>query len=124
MNFFALFSDDEVLDKDEFRRFYKEFVGVSADLETVTNEGFRVMTAVSTTATTKHSNEHCSFSIAISQFQGGDYKFNYEQYCFIFANFLLGKGKYGPGKYIFGCFDNSEIGQAYEVSYNDEEDED
>ena len=41
----------------------------------------------------------------------------------MFANFLLGRGKYGPGKYLFGCFDNSEIGETYQVKYNDDDDE-
>ena len=40
---------------------------------------------------------------------------------FCFANFLLAKGIYGPGKYIFGVFDNSEIDGTYKVIYNVED---
>ena len=38
---------------------------------------------------------------------------------FAFANFLLGKGIYGPGKYLYGTFDNREIDETYKVEYND-----
>ena len=38
---------------------------------------------------------------------------------FAFANFLLAKGIYGPGKYLFGTFDNREIDETYKVVYND-----
>jgi hypothetical protein len=37
---------------------------------------------------------------------------------FGFANFLLGRDIYGPGKYIFGVFDNRELNQAFKVKYN------
>ena len=37
---------------------------------------------------------------------------------FCFANFLLGKDIYGPGKYIFGVFDNSDIDKKFKVKYN------
>ena len=39
---------------------------------------------------------------------------------FCFANFLLGKGIYGPGKYLFGTFDNREIDEKYKVVYTEE----
>merc|ERR1712179_182736 len=39
------------------------------------------------------------------------------------ANFLLGKDIYGPGKYIFGVFDNREIDETFPVRYNDEDEE-
>ena len=29
---------------------------------------------------------------------------------------------YGPGKYIFGVFDNRELDHTYMVKYNDDED--
>merc|ERR1712136_562718 len=43
----------------------------------------------------------------------GDYKLTRENYDFVFANFLLGKDIYGPGKYIFGVFDNREIDETF-----------
>ena len=45
---------------------------------------------------------------------------NRTNYMFCFANFLLGKSIYGPGKYIFGVFDNREIDESYKVVYDDE----
>ena len=38
--------------------------------------------------------------------QNGDYKLDYKSYQLLFSNFLLGKTIYGPGKYLFGVFDN------------------
>ena len=55
--------------------------------------------------------------------QNGDYKLTRENYDFVFANFLLGKDIYGPGKYIFGVFDNREIDETFPVRYNDEDEE-
>ena len=49
----------------------------------------------------------------------GRYKLTRANYEFCFANFLLGKGIYGPGKYIFGVFDNSDIDTKYKVIYDD-----
>ncbi len=78
--------------------------------------------------------------------QGGDHKLTMENFNFCFANFLvsiannillqyhlakdklsttccfppvfyqLGRSIYGPGKYIFGCFDNSDIDETYQVT--------
>ena len=45
-----------------------------------------------------------------------------EHYFFCFANFLLGRDIYGPGKYIFGVFDNRELEQSYKVQYVEYED--
>ena len=56
-------------------------------------------------------------------FQGGDYILNLENYNFVFANFLLGRSIYGPGKYVFGVFDNSDMDKKFEVIYNVEEEE-
>ena len=55
--------------------------------------------------------------------QNGDYKLTRENYDFVFANFLLGKDIYGPGKYIFGAFDNREIDEIFPVKYNDDDEE-
>jgi len=87
---------DGVLSKQEMRNFYEVLIEVPQDeLDKVTNEGYRALTA------------------------DGRYKLTRANYEFCFANFLLGKGIYGPGKYIFGVFDNSDIDTKYKVIYND-----
>ena len=48
---------------------------------------------------------------------------NKENYNFVFANFLLGKDIYGPGKYLFGCFDNRELDETFPVRYNEDDEE-
>jgi len=53
-------------------------------------------------------------------FQNGDYQLTRENYNFCFANFLLGRTIYGPGKYIFGVFDNREMDEQFKIKYNDE----
>ncbi len=45
-----------------------------------------------------------------------------ENFNFCFANFLLGRSIYGPGKYIFGVFDNRDMDERYKVLYNLEDD--
>jgi len=49
----------------------------------------------------------------------GDYDLNLDNYCLLFANFLLGKTIYGPGKFIFGCFDNSDLSQKYQIIFEE-----
>jgi hypothetical protein len=39
-------------------------------------------------------------------FQFGNYPLDIDGYEQVFANFLLGKTPYGPGRFIFGCFEN------------------
>jgi|ERR1711951_21543 len=79
---------------DEVLSFYKEFVGLDKwRLEKVAKEGYRAMTA------------------------NGDYKLNRDNYMYCFANFLLGKSIYGPGKYIFGVFDNRELDETFKIIY-------
>jgi len=88
---------DGVLSEHEIRNFYDVLIEVPQDeLDKVTKEGYRAMTA------------------------GGKYKLTFDNYMYCFANFLLGKGIYGPGKYIFGVFDNSDIDTTYKVIYTDE----
>jgi len=91
---------DGVISKEELKSFYKHISGISdpTTLERTTNEGYRALTA------------------------NGDYKLNKQNYLFAFANFLLAKGIYGPGKYLFGTFDNREIDESYKVVYNDDSD--
>jgi len=91
--------NDGILAFNEFKNFYRDMVGIKdpVQLEKVCKEGYRAMTA------------------------NGDYVLNKANYDFVFANFLLGKDIYGPGKYLFGVFDNREIDETFPVSYNDEE---
>ena len=53
--------------------------------------------------------------------QNEGYMLNQENYLFCFANFLLGRDIYGPGKYIFGVFDNREMNEKYQIIYNEED---
>ena len=53
--------------------------------------------------------------------QNDGYMLNQENYLFCFANFLLGRDIYGPGKYIFGVFDNREMNEKYQIIYNEED---
>lgn len=86
---------DGIVNEKEIRNFYEGLIEVpKAELDKVTKEGYRAMTA------------------------DGRYKLTRDNYEFCFANFLLGKGIYGPGKYIFGVFDNSDIDMTYKVIYN------
>jgi len=86
---------------DEVQAFYRDMIGIKdpAALDKISKEGYRAMTA------------------------NGDYKLTRENYDFVFANFLLGKDIYGPGKYIFGVFDNREIDETFPVKYNDDDEE-
>merc|ERR1712064_103023 len=45
----------------------------------------------------------------------GDYKLNYKTYQLLFSNYLLGKTIYGPGKYLFGVFDNRDSVEQYKI---------
>lgn len=98
--FFEVIDRDEdgLLEFEELSNYYKGIVGVKVeDLYVVTKEGYRVLTA----------NE--------------GYLLNQENYLFCFANFLLGRDIYGPGKYIFGVFDNREMNEKYKIIYNEED---
>jgi len=63
-------------------------------LEKVATEGYRSMSA------------------------NGDYELDYQSYKLLFSNFLLGRTIYGPGKYIFGCFDNRDMNEPYKIVYD------
>jgi len=99
--FFKVIDRDEdgLLAFEEVKHWYKDLIGITnpATLDKVCKEGYRAMTA------------------------NGDYKLTKENFDFVFANFLLGKDIYGPGKYIFGAFDNREIDESFPVQYNDDE---
>lgn len=90
---------DGKLSYDEIRNFYKDMIEIDdpATLDKVSKEGYRAMTA------------------------NRGYELSRKNYMFCFANFLLGKSIYGPGKYIFGVFDNRELDEEYKVVYNDAE---
>jgi len=100
--FFKVIDRDEdgLLAYEEVKNFYKGCLGVDpSKLEKTCKEGYRAMTA------------------------NGDYRLTKNNYDFVFANFLLGKDIYGPGKYIFGVFDNREIDEKFPVKYNEDDEE-
>jgi len=79
---------------NELKHFYYEFTGLTGkELDDTSIEGYRAMTA------------------------NGDYNLTLENFRLLFVNFLLGKTIYGPGKYIFGCFDNTDMNTKYQVIY-------
>ena len=132
----TLLSGDGILSLEEYRAFYRDFVEVSPDkLDRVTQEGYRTMTAVkkkqkiSKKKSQKIAKKPCNFFFFVSPQppqpppQAGDHKLNQENFNFCFANFLLGRSIYGPGKYIFGVFDNSDMDEKFEVLYDEEEEE-
>ncbi|OWF37901.1 sarcoplasmic calcium-binding proteins I, III, and IV-like [Mizuhopecten yessoensis] len=76
--------DDGVLDAQEIREFYESFVKIpEAEAGELASRAFNEMTDY------------------------GRYPLTLDGYEQIFANFLLGRTKYGPGRYIFGCFEHS-----------------
>merc|ERR1712215_271271 len=84
-----------VISKSSLRNFYERFTGLSGqELEKVTENGYNNASA------------------------SGDYELNFDSYKLLFSNFLLGKTIYGPGKYIFGCFDNRDMDETYKVIYD------
>jgi len=84
-----------VISRDSLKNFYANFTGLKGEtLEKIATEGFRAMSA------------------------NGDYELDFDSYKLLFSNFLLGKTIYGPGKYIFGCFDNRDIEEKYKIIYD------
>ncbi|CAL1528614.1 unnamed protein product [Lymnaea stagnalis] len=57
-----------------------------------------------------HLDPQQAREIAINAYQqmtdGGRYPLNADSYEQLFANFLIGRTPYGPGRYIFGCFEH------------------
>lgn len=85
-------SSQGVITKEGLKKFYENFIGIKGkDLDDTAEIGFKIMTA------------------------NGDYELNEANYDLLFANFLLGRTIYGPGKYIFGCFDNSDSKNKYQL---------
>jgi len=84
-----------IISKSALKNFYERFTGLSGqELDKVTEEGYRTASA------------------------DGDYDLDFDSYKLLFSNFLLGKTIYGPGKYIFGCFDNRDMVEKYKVIYD------
>jgi len=80
--------------KEALRNFYAYFSGLQQEkLDQVSADGFRTISA------------------------NGDYEVDEETYKLLFSNFLLGKTIYGPGKFIFGCFDNRDMTQKYQIIF-------
>ena len=63
---------------------------------------------------------YLNYIIILSHFpspQSGDFPLTESVYLMTFANFLLGKTPHGPGKYIFGCFNNADVA-PFQVDYS------
>lgn len=85
---------DSVITRDSLKNFYINFSGLSpTEVEQVATDGFRTISA------------------------NGDYEVDMDTYKLLFSNFLLGKTIYGPGKFIFGCFDNRDMTQKYQIIF-------
>jgi len=81
-----------IITRDALRDFYVVFSGLDKDkVEQVATVGFKTISA------------------------NGDYEVDMDTYKLLFSNFLLGKTIYGPGKFIFGCFDNRDMTQKYKI---------
>jgi len=85
------------ISKSSLKNFYEKFAGLSgSELEKTTEEGYKLATA------------------------NGDFILDFKTYQLLFSNYLLGKTIYGPGKYLFGVFDNSDSFVQYKVKFNAE----
>jgi len=83
-----------VITRESLKNFYTNFIGLQGDeIEKTSTDGFRTMSA------------------------NGDFEVNIDNYKLLFSNFLLGRTIYGPGKYIFGCFDNRDMDEKYQVIF-------
>merc|ERR1711964_867767 len=98
--FFETIDQDEdgFCNEAEIKKFYEGVVGIDpAKLDKTASTGYKILTANNT------------------------YILNRDNFLFCFANFLLGRDIYGPGKYIFGVFDNRDMEEACKVKYNEED---
>jgi len=87
---------DGYITKENLKLFYASFARVEgADLDKLTEAGYNTMTS------------------------NGEYQLDLNNYKLLFANFLLGKTIYGPGKFVFGCFDNSDLQKPYQIIYEE-----
>ncbi|XP_018025892.1 uncharacterized protein LOC108681384 [Hyalella azteca] len=86
--------DNGVISWDELRCFYAHFIKLREEQVTeVTHEAYNAFTSC------------------------GDFPLTENVYLMSFANFLLGKTPHGPGKYIFGGFKDSDVGQ-FQIDYS------
>ena len=58
----------------------------------------------------------------MSIFQKGKYPLTLDSYNQIFANFLIGKTPYGPGRFIFGCFEHMAQRTEFQLIHGPGED--
>jgi len=83
---------EDIISASSLKNFYQKFAGLTdSELEKTTEQGFKTATA------------------------NGDYKLDYKSYQLLFSNYLLGKTIYGPGKYLFGVFDNRDSVEQYKI---------
>jgi len=83
-----------LITRESLKNFYTNFIGLDEnEVEKTSTDGFRIISA------------------------NGDYEVNLDHYKLLFSNFLLGRTIYGPGKYIFGCFDNRDMDEQYKVIF-------
>ncbi|XP_025106609.1 uncharacterized protein LOC112571657 [Pomacea canaliculata] len=76
--------EDGLITEQELYQFYKDMVQLEAE--------------------EARENSHLAFS---QMTDDGRYPLNLSGYDQIFANFLIGRTPYGPGRHIFGCFEHS-----------------
>merc|ERR1712079_183703 len=87
----------DCISEEGLRNFYQKFAGLKGvELDMTTMQGFKTATA------------------------NGDYKLDYQSYRLLFSNYLLGKTIYGPGKYLFGVFDNRDSHETYKIIWGEE----
>jgi len=87
----------DCISESGLRNFYHKFAGLGgAELDRTTKQGFKTATA------------------------NGDYKLDYKSYRLLFSNYLLGKTIYGPGKYLFGVFDNRDSHEKYKIIWGEQ----
>ena len=86
----------DYITRESLRNFYENFSGLEgANLEKVATEGYRSMSAV--------SSSFFFNDIFNLDFQNGDYELDYKSYKLLFSNFLLGRTIYGPGRRPLSC---------------------
>ncbi|VDI22489.1 Hypothetical predicted protein [Mytilus galloprovincialis] len=87
--------EDNVIDEEELRDFYIELVNLQPEeAKKIAKKGYEEMTDY------------------------GRYPLNLEGYEQIFSNFLFGRTPYGPGRYIFGCFEHRVESTKFKLIQN------
>ena len=115
-------SEDGFCNEAEIKKFYEGVVGIDpAKLDKTASTGYKILTAVSSLLYQIWSYFFEINYILFDFLQNNTYILNRDNFLFCFANFLLGRDIYGPGKYIFGVFDNRDMEEAYKVKYNEED---